>query len=878
MKKTLLTILLFMFCLCSFSRHIKGGFFNYQYLGPGISDPSKINYKVTLTVYMDCSATGNQVDPSINLTIYDGITSNQYTTISVDKTQDYLLQKKYDDPCISGDQAICYYRIVVYELGSVELPVSLNGYTISYQRCCRIENMDNIGNSGSIGNTYTIQIPGTSSLVPDAIKNSSPIFPVNDTVVVCENSYFKYPFSVTDANGDSLSYTFCNSFNGGSQGTPSPQTATAPPYSSVPYFSNYNGSAPLGAKVTIDAKTGIISGIAPPIINTGEYAVTVCVSEYRNGLFIGQTRKELHIRVRDCSVTTAHLNPIPTSCDGFNLNFSNNATNPSGIDYLWEFGESSSGTLNSSTSATPTHVYSDTGIYILKLRVSIGGLCADSTTAPVKVYPGFFPGFKAIAPLCKGVPIQFTDITTTRYGKPTGWRWNFGNITATDDTSHLQNPTYTYAESGIHKVEFIVANTFGCIDTIYNDVKITSGSSPNLITHDTLICFIDTLQLKTTNPGTFLWSPNYNINNVTSANPLVSPDIPTKYFVAFTDASGCTTSDSVYINVKNKVTINAGNDTTICRTDAIILSTTSDALQYKWTPATYLNSPTAKNPLATPLAATITYTVVGNIGKCSDSSTITIKTLPYPPAYAGRDTTVCFGKTVQLNASGGIYYQWSPPIFLNNTAIANPRAVNPTITTQYIVAVKDIVGCLKPAFDTVIINVDPIIIASAGPSDTTAVLGEPMYLNGSGGDNIYLWKPAMWLSNPNIANPIALPEDNITYQLLVTSAAGCRDSANIRIKLYKVPPSFYVPTGFSPNYDNKNDVLKPILLGMRMLNYFKVFNRSGAILFSTTQKGSGWDGTFKGNPQDPGTYIWMAQGTTFTGEIIVRKGYAVLIR
>jgi hypothetical protein len=38
------------------------------------------------------------------------------------------------------------------------------------------------------------------------------------------------------------------------------------------------------------------------------------------------------------------------------------------------------------------------------------------------------------------------------------------------------------------------------------------------------------------------------------------------------------------------------------------------------------------------------------------------------------------------------------------------------------------------------------------------------------------------------------------------------------------------------------------------------------------QKGQGWDGSFKGNPQDPGTYVWMAAGTTFSGEQIVRKG------
>ena len=175
-----------------------------------------------------------------------------------------------------------------------------------------------------------------------------------------------------------VSYSFCNSIIGGSLSIIKPDIASPPPYSTVPYFFNYNGSSPLGTKVIINAVNGLISGIAPPIINTGEYAVTVCVSEYRKGVYIGQTRKELHIQVKDCTVITAHLNPIPTSCDGFNLNFSNNATNPSGTDYLWEFGEPASGGLNTSTQATPTHIYNDTGMYILKLRVSIGGLCADS--------------------------------------------------------------------------------------------------------------------------------------------------------------------------------------------------------------------------------------------------------------------------------------------------------------------------------------------------------------------------------------------------------------------------------------------------------------------------------------------------------------------
>lgn len=877
MKMTFLTIFLFMLCFGAFSRHIKGGFFNYEYLGVNSSDPTKINYKITLTVYMDSSSTGSQIDQSVDLTIFNGTSSTQYTTAIAPKTDEYLLSKKYDDPCITGNQAITYYRIVTYVLNSIELPASVNGYTISYQRCCRIENMDNIINSGGVGNTYTIKIPGTSIAIPNAIKNSSPNFPINDTVVICENNYFVYPFSATDPNGDSLSYSFCTSFDGGSQTDPKPQFASSPPYSSVPYYSSYNGSMPLGPKVTINHITGVISGIAPPIVNTGEYAVTVCVSEYRNGVYIGETRKELHIRVRDCSATQALLNPIPTSCDGFNVNFSNDAVNPSGTDYFWTFGDPISRNLNTSSLATPTHVYTDTGVYLLKLRVSIGGLCADSTTIPVKIYPGFFPGFKANAPLCKGQPVQFIDTTKAKFGTPTGWQWNFGDVAVTSDTSINKNPTYVYPDTGTYKVQLIVGSTFGCIDTVTSSITINNSPTINLISHDTLICFIDTLQLKTNNVGSFVWSPNYNISSLTSANPLVSPDIPTTYFVTFTDILGCRNKDSIFVDVTKSVNIFAGNDTTICRTDGLTINTISNALHYIWTPATYLSSDTAKHPFANPLVSTITYHVVGNVGKCSNSSNITIKTLPYPPAYAGKDTTVCFGLSVPLKATGGITYQWSPSTFLNATNIANPIAVNPTATTQYIVAVTDIVGCPKPAFDTIIVNVDPQVIADAGPADTTVVLGEPLQLNGTGG-SIYSWQPSTWLNNPSISNPVASLEDNITYQLLVSSAAGCSSRDSIRIKLYKVPPSFYVPSAFSPNNDNNNDILKPILLGMKSLNYFRVYNRWGKLLFYTNQKGHGWDGFFNGNPQDPGTYVWMAEGTTYTGQVIVRKGYAILLR
>lgn len=1113
MKKILLTFLFSISLITLFGAHIKGGFLNYKYLGPGIIDPAKLRYRITLTVYMVCNPSSGQLTPQINLTVFNGNGTTQIDNPSINRiASQYNLGKTSDDPCITGNQAGCYYTIVIYQLDNYELPVSADGYTISYQRCCRIADMDNLLNSGQTGNTYTIKIPGTSSPVLNANTNSSPDFAINDTAVICGGSFFSYNLAATDPDGDSLSYSLCAAFDGGSTTIPSPNPATAPSYNNVSYDFPYSGIQPMGASVKLDTRTGLLSGIAPNIAFSGEYVVTVCVNEYRKGVFFAESRKELHIRVRDCVPLKAVLAPIPVTCDGFIIRFSNEVTLVSGTIYDWNFGDTLSGINNFSTKDTPSHVFTDTGIYIVKLKVTSGGFCTDSTTLKVKVYPGFFPALNANAPFCIGIPVQFVDQTTTNFGVPTGWRWDFGVTALAIDTSIKQNPTFIYADSGSYKITLIVGNTFGCVDTVFKEIKIidkppltvipkdtvfcaidsvilsastigggnfswtpgvnilnantatptvfpaaptkyyvtlnqngciatdsvkvtpandvdavitasatnicqqdtltltgsskynnvtwqwnpvasllnptakitqafpsgntaysllvkwgnctattsktitvkplaaanagpdtyicknqgsaqlqasggisyqwipaTGLSNPNIanpiatplintqykvlvgvagctalkadsitvtvkalplvnLTNDTLICSIDTLQLQTNAVGTYAWSPNYMINSLTNPKPLVSPDVPTNYQVTLTDGFGCINTDSVFVDVKLFVTINAGNDTTICRTDGVLLNITSDALSYKWTPAIYLNSDTAKRPVATPPVPQITYYVIGNIGKCQSRDSIKVRTVPYPIADAGNPANICYGTSTQLNASGGSIYTWQPATFLSNPNIANPLVTNATRDVLYTVSVRDVLGCPKPVTDQVLVKVRPKVRASTGIKDTSIVIGQTLQMNGSGGDR-YSWSPATWLSSTGIANPMAIPEDDIIYKLVVTTVPeNCIGQDSVRVKVFKVPPSFYVPTAFSPNADGKNDILRPIALGMRSIRYFKVYNRDGLLVFSTTERGKGWNGTYKGNPQDPATYVWMAQGETYKGEFITKKGYAVLVR
>jgi len=879
MKKLVLSILLLTFLSDSFAAHIKGGFLTYTYLGPG-NAANTLKYTIRLTVYMVCNPSQGQLTDPIDLTIFNGDGPGIYVNVPVRITNRYDLGKEYDEPCITGDQKGCYYTIVVYELANYDLPISANGYTISYQRCCRLANMDNVTNSGQVGNTYSIKIPGTSSPVPDANKNSSPDFQVNDTAVVCGGSFFSFSLSATDIDGDSLTYSLCSAYDGGSANNPVPDPAESPGYNTVVYEDPYSGSQPMGSSVKIDRRTGLLTGIAPPILFSGEYVVTVCVGEYRKGLLLGESRKELHIRVRDCTPLQALLNPKPVTCDGFNVNFSNDVDNPSGTNYEWNFGDPKSGVNDTSSFATPAHLYTDTGIYKVKLKVSIGGLCSDSTTTTVKVYPGFFPNFEINPPFCVNSFTQFKDATSTNYGQPTGWHWNFGDPNQSNDSSNKKQDFYQYKDTGTYTVKLIVGNTFGCVDSVSKEVIIRANpvlSHPLNFPNDTLICSIDTLQLITNAPGSFIWSPNYNISSIASASPLVSPDRPTTYYALYTDVFGCKTTDSVFVDVKAFVTINAGKDTTICRTDSYFFNTISDALSYKWTPALYLNNDDIKKPVAVPLDPKITYHVTGNIGKCQSSDDVTITTVPYPDADAGEDIKICVGKSTQLLASGGKFYTWSPAKFLNNPNIPNPSVLTPTVTTTYTVSVTDNLGCPKPATDQVTVFVrDPKV--EIGVNDTSIVLGETLQFNATGAD-IYSWTPSRWLSSATIPNPVASPEDDIEYRLTATTVPeGCTSMDTVRIKVYKVPEGFHVPTAFSPNGDNLNEVLKPIILGMRAFKYFRVYNRAGELIFSTSERGKGWDGTYKGNPQDPGTYVWTAAGVTYKGESIVKKGSAVLIR
>jgi gliding motility-associated-like protein len=868
LKKILCIYLLFACFFSAKADHITGGEIFYTLTSV---TGNQYTYHITYKLFMVCHTIRKFPDPAV-ISIFDQASNKRIMDKNVLLGRTEFLQLTDHNPCVSDPPEVCY-RVGYYDF-DVVLPASAAGYLISTQVIFRVEGMNNlVPGYNNVGATYTCEIPGTAS-GSSGPKNNSARFSGNDLVEVCANNAFTYSFEAKDPDGDQLHYTFCNAYDGGSFDVTGEIEPSPPPYISVPYSSNYSGSTPLGNNVHLDANTGVITGIAP---SAGIYVITVCVEEIRNGIVIATQRKDLQINIANCSIASATIPPVYMLCDSTKtITVSNQSSSSLIKTYDWKFYNASGAAIFSSTDPSATYSFPDTGVYKIKLIINQNDPCTDSATAEAKVYPGFIPAF-TYKGICISKPTQFNDSTKSVYGNVNTWSWDFDDNNSFSDVSYLQNPIYKYSIQGTKNVRLIVGDSKGCIDTISNNILITDKPPITLSFHDTLICLHDQVQLNASGQGIFSWSPGVSIIGGNTTTPTVSPTSTTTYYVDLND-DGCLNRDSVLINVVDHVSLQPMPDTTICKGDAITLNILSNGLHYSWTPVSDFDNPISQNPTVITTTNT-TYKVTAIIGGCSANAAINVTTAPYPFANAGEDTLICFQTAAHLHGiMNGSSFSWSP-----QNGLLNPNTLDqiasPSQTTAYTLSAYDTKGCPKPGTDTVVVTVLPDIHAFAG-KDTSVVINQSLQLHATGG-TFYNWSPPIGLSATNIANPIAIfgkEDEIIRYKVLAYNEAGCVDSAFITVKVFKTLPSVFVPTAFTPNGDGRNDILKPIAVGMQRLNFFGVYNRWGQLVFSTLTNGQGWDGTIGGTQQSSGTYVWMVKAVDFTGTPYFEKGTVTLIR
>ena len=256
-----------------------------------------------------------------------------------------------------------------------------------------------------------------------------------------------------------------------------------------------------------------------------------------------------------------------------------------------------------------------------------------------------------------------------------------------------------------------------------------------------------------------------------------------------------------------------------------------------------------------------------------------------------RDTTVCYGASAPLQAivTTGTEYNWVIPGSvregkkgaISSLPFATGIVVSPTQTTNYILNIRN-ADCPIAVSDTFTVAVIPPIRVNAG-NDTLVVVDQPLQLQAISSDlytDSYEWSPSQYLSDAAVANPIGLfgsETNSVTYQVTATDSFGCYGTASVKVTVAHTLPDIFVPNAFTPGR-NSNPLFRPVCIGISSLDYFRVYNRWGQLVFSTSRIGEGWDGRIDGRLQESNAYLWLLKGTDYTGRAIAKKGTVLLIR
>lgn len=175
--------------------------------------------------------------------------------------------------------------------------------------------------------------------------------------------------------------------------------------------------------------------------------------------------------------------------------------------------------------------------------------------------------------------------------------------------------------------------------------------------------------------------------------------------------------------------------------------------------------------------------------------------------------------------------------------------------------------------------IDTVNFKMFAGNDTVVHTNQPFTLLATSNDvNVtYTWIPTIGLSNPFIANPVAILQNDITYHVTATNINGCKAVDDIFIKTFE-SDEIFMPSAFTPDNNGINDQIKPLGQGLKDVGLFEIYNRYGQLIFRADKTNKEWNGSFRGKPQPADTYVYRLEAFTYKGRAVKKTGSIVLIR
>ncbi len=545
--------------------------------------------------------------------------------------------------------------------------------------------------------------------------------------------------------------------------------------------------------------------------------------------------------------------------------------------YDWDLGNG-----NTSFSFNPTVTYVSSGAYVITLIASNQWGCEDTAIHTATVY-GFGGAFN-YTPLEGCAPHTVIFEANLSNVPSITWDFNDGTVATTSATDTI---SHTYTTAGFYLPKLILSDGTGCqtsnlgLDTIKVD-SLIMGFYANSPCINSTATFVDTSKglFSSTNITSWWWQ--FHDGQTSTAQNPTYPYGPTGNYpvtLVVTSSTGCIDTLVGSVTIHDLPTIVACPDTVVCVSDPATLYA-SNGVSYVWTPDDgTLSCSACPTPQATTLVPAMYYVEGTDVYGCKniDSVEVTLKTKTESIAT---DTALCLHDTIMLSVTQAQVWDWTPPVWLSNTAIGNPL-VSPDTTITYTIYTKE--GSCIPDTVELTVTVHPLPVVTLGQDIQITGGGSALLQTTHNLAEKFAWVPAETLSCDSCDAPTATPKNTTDYVVYAFTDFGCIDTADITVFVVCDNSQLFLPTVFTPNGDGQNDVFYPRGKGVSLVKSLRMYNRWGELVFEhknfqLNDESMAWDGRFKGDDPRSDVYVYIMDAVCDTGVPMTIKGDVTIIR
>ncbi|MFT3678928.1 MAG: PKD domain-containing protein [Ferruginibacter sp.] len=404
---------------------------------------------------------------------------------------------------------------------------------------------------------------------------------------------------------------------------------------------------------------------------------------------------ELASRIIVDSLSVSFTTNPPVICDAATTMFNaqvvslSNQQMQSNLQYTWTVNENNQPLVISNQNATYT--FTKVGIHPVSLVVTSPYGCYQTVNKAVEVKEAVHASVTGLAKVCQGDTVIFTG-SGSSMNTALQWKWDFDNGSTSNDTKPSPQ---VYTEQGSHMVSLILTNGF-CSDTIYHPLNVDPHPAISFTPANLYVCKGSSIQVTAAGGVAYQWEPGEGIINVNNTSITVQPVTASYYKVKVTDAAGCSSNDSVYVQVIDTVNVSLPPSAFACEGNSLKLGA-AGADKYQW-----INYTEGLSSIAVAAPSVLTkisaiYTVVGyDEHNCfTDTASIAVRISKLPLVNAGQDKETIAGTQVALdgNVTGAANWNWSPSAYLSCTNCITP-SVKPATSLTYILTAYNADGCL----------------------------------------------------------------------------------------------------------------------------------------------------------------------------------------